>query len=273
MSTASVGALAREGVAELEHAPERGLAVGFLAMLPLFAAYELGALSIDGQPRNSAEYTLLMPLEPLSRAFGFELANLRWIALAVCAALAVWAARPAQLALFPRVGRIALEGLCAAVVLGPLLLLLLSLLDIQGPARLAGTSPLDPPALAQVALHMGGAAWEELGFRVGLQSLLCWALWRTLPFYLDNLALARWGAEVGALFVGAVIFAAFHLGLVTSALGPGGEAYDGSIFAWRVLAGMLLGILFRWRGPGVAAWTHALFNLAIVIGAGPDVFL
>ena len=36
---------------------------------------------------------------------------------------------------------------------------------------------------------------------------------------------------------------------------------------------ILLGLLFRWRGVGVTAWTHGLFNLALLLGAGPDVFL
>ena len=37
------------------------------------------------------------------------------------------------------------------------------------------------------------------------------------------------------------------------------------------LAGILLGLLFRWRGPGVAAWSHGLFNLALLLGIDPDV--
>ena len=71
----------------------------------------------------------------------------------------------------------------------------------------------------------------------------------------------------------ATLFAAAHLAAYTAWLGPGGEPYDASVFTWRLLAGILLGLVFRWRGPGVAAWTHGLFNLALLLGAGPDVFL
>jgi hypothetical protein len=37
------------------------------------------------------------------------------------------------------------------------------------------------------------------------------------------------------------------------------------------LGGLALGLIFRWRGPGVAAWAHALFNVALWIGIDPDV--
>ena len=36
---------------------------------------------------------------------------------------------------------------------------------------------------------------------------------------------------------------------------------------------LLLALLFLWRGPGVAAWTHGLFNFALILGAGPEVLL
>jgi hypothetical protein len=56
-------------------------------------------------------------------------------------------------------------------------------------------------------------------------------------------------------------------------LGRGGEPFRAAVFTWRLFAGILLGTLFRWRGPGVAAWSHALFDLFLSTGAGPDVFL
>ena len=66
-------------------------------------------------------------------------------------------------------------------------------------------------------------------------------------------------------------FAAVHLEVLASHLGPGGEPYDPYVFLWRLLAGILLALLFRWRGPGVAAWCHACFNVALLLGAGAEV--
>jgi len=36
------------------------------------------------------------------------------------------------------------------------------------------------------------------------------------------------------------------------------------------MAGMCLALLFRWRGLAACAWAHAFFNLALVLGAGPE---
>ena len=80
-------------------------------------------------------------------------------------------------------------------------------------------------------------------------------------------------AELWGLLGSSALFACAHLAAFTAWLGPGGESYNGSVFTWRLLAGILLGLVFRWRGPGVAAWAHGLFNLALLVGAGPDVFL
>ena len=83
---------------------------------------------------------------------------------------------------------------------------------------------------------------------------------------------ARWGAELVGLLGSSVAFAAFHLEVAVAWLGVGGEEFHPAVFTYRVLAGVLLGLLFRWRGPGTAAWAHGLFNLALLLGASPDVF-
>jgi hypothetical protein len=246
----------------------RGAALGFLAMLPLFAAYEAG-VAASGGARNLAEVVVALPVE----TFVEPVTLARRLGLAVAAAVAAWTVFHAELGLAPRVFRTALEGLLAAVVLGPLLLVLLAfaggldaLRDVQ--------MPLAPgPDLGRAALLAGGAAWEELVFRMGLQSLFFVALRPLLAYWIASDTAARWGAEVGSVAASALVFAAAHLAVFTQVLGPGGEPWHPGVFPWRVAAGILLSALFRWRGPGVAAWAHAFFNLALSIGAGPQVFL
>ena len=53
----------------------------------------------------------------------------------------------------------------------------------------------------------------------------------------------------------------------------GGAPFEPGHFTWLCLAGMLLGLVFRLRGPGVAAWCHGLFNLGLYLGVDPDVLL
>lgn len=248
----------------------RGAALGFLAMLPLIGAYEAGLRASGGATRNLAEVVVSLPFQ----AFGEHADSARCVAIAIAGLAAAWFAFHAELGLVPRLGRIAIEGFFGAIVLGPLLLAILSLaggLDalrgVQVPAAPEG------PGLARVALIAGGAAYEELVFRMGLFGVFFLAARAVLAHFLASETVARWGAELVAAVLASIVFAAAHLAVFTQVFGPGGEPWHPGVFPWRVAAGILLAALFRWRGPGVAAWTHALFNLALAIGAGPQVFL
>ena len=85
--------------------------------------------------------------------------------------------------------------------------------------------------------------------------------------------LGRPTAEVVGLFGSALGVAAAHTSGVLPFLGGAGRPFDPALFTWLALAGILLGLIFRLRGPGVGAWTHALFNAALWIGIDPDVLL
>lgn len=252
---------------------QKSLSLGYLAMLPLLAAYELAARRLG--VRNAAEIVLGLPLAWL----GAQADAALWIALALCAVCAAWRTFASSLGLVPRIARIVLEGAVAAALLGPLLVFLLWLIGAQ-PPRLEPSATV--PGLALAGVVCGGAAFEEIVFRVGVQSLVYLLAFRALrPIAVGVVGVVagagerptRVLSEALAIVAAGIVFAAAHLWAVTGALGPGGEAFDAHVFTWRAIAGMLLSTLFRWRGPGVAAWAHAFFNLALLVGAGPDAFL
>ncbi|HEX7069526.1 MAG TPA: CPBP family glutamic-type intramembrane protease, partial [Rhodothermales bacterium] len=58
--------------------------------------------------------------------------------------------------------------------------------------------------------------------------------------------------------IGAIIFSAVHY------TGPLGDPFTLSSFTFRFLFGLALNVLFLWRGFGVAAWTHALYDVFVV---------
>ena len=60
-----------------------------------------------------------------------------------------------------------------------------------------------------------------------------------------------------ALVVSGAFFSAAHF------LG-GGETPDLGNFIYRLAAGMILGLVFLTRGFGIAAWTHAIYDLYIL---------
>ena len=247
----------------------RGVAVGLLAMAPLFAAYELGlAYGEKDGPRNVAELVL-------GRAFFFLSAHetaVRITFLAGALLIAFVQVRLAGLPLLRALLRAVLEGVGFALLLGPLLLLALALCGVG--ADEIGLDPRvsgGPVELARAARAFGAGAWEELFFRVVLYSALFVLARGVVAFLGAGERAGRWLAEGSALLGSAALFATFHLDAATRLVGIEGEAFDPSVFLWRAVAGVFLGGLFRWRGPGVAAWSHGLFNLALILGSGPGV--
>jgi hypothetical protein len=242
------------------------MAFGWLAVLPLVLAYEIALGTHPDSPRNTAEFLITLPFQALLARPEIG----RWALEALATGAAVWVVFHAELGLVRRVSRLAIEGFVAAVVLGPLLLVLLRVLDVAPPAIARPDSVATPVA---AALFAGGAAFEEIVFRVGVLAAFVLVARRTFEWFLGLPRAARFLAEITALLGSSVLFAAAHLDVVVGLVSPGGEPYDGARFAWRVVAGLALALLFRWRGMGVAAWCHAFFNLALALGAGPEVFL
>lgn len=250
--------------------PEVGaLSIGLLAAVPLFAGYELALWMHDGAVRNTAEL-LAGRLFLLAAPYDWVV---RWCALAAGFVFAVGRLRRREAPIAPAVARQLFEGLAAAVVIGPLLVLLVSFFDLpSGGLRLPMGPPGSMPPLER-ALRLGcGAVWEELLFRLAGYSLIYLGVARLAGFF----GLARHAtavaAELAALLGSSVLFAALHLEVLTRLVGVGGEPFHSVVFLWRLLAGLVLAALFRWRGFGVAAWAHALFNVSLLLGAGPGVF-
>jgi hypothetical protein len=256
--------------AEAGDALNRSLALGFLAMVPMFLVYEFALVATRGTERNTSELVLFRLFAP----FGEWSDLARRLVLGAAAGYALVYCLRRHWALGPRVARIVLEGGIGAVAIGPALIGLVHLLGDSLPGLvLSGDPETQAPGLAQAAFVFGAGAYEEIVFRVGAYSALYFCFLRVGQFFGLRLGVSKIAGELAGLFGSAALFSAFHLAVFVAWLGPGGEEFDLSIFTYRALAGMLLGILFRWRGPGVAAWTHGLFNLALLLGAGPEVFL
>lgn len=251
-------------------APGRGLALGFVAMLPLFIGYEFAT---DGTTvRSVAEAILTYPLRPLGPEKVVLVRRLAIAALGVVA-LATLLHRihaTGGLGLGPRLLRVVAEGVLGAVLLGPVLLAASRMAEPYVGAMVVGAPSTASATPSRAAFVMGGGAYEEVVFRVGALSVAWLIAKHFLHWFGVGERLARPAAALAAVLLSSLLFAAFHLRSATSWLGPGGEPFDAAVFTWRTTAGILLAVLFFWRGVGVAAWTHAAFNLSLLIGAGPN---
>jgi hypothetical protein len=239
-------------------------------MAPLFLAYEVG-LSLGGpeSPRNFAE---LLLGRLLAFAGSYE-TPLRIGILALVTGLAFVQLRLSGLALGPLLVRIPLEGALFGLALGPLLLVTLSVLDVgAADLGLAERAPAAGVEFDRALRAFGAGAWEELAFRVGAFSALFVLAGTLAEFFGASARGTRLLSECAGALLSALLFAACHLDRVMGLVGLVGEPWDRGVFLWRVLAGLFLAALFRLRGPGVAAWCHGLFNLALLLGSGPGVF-
>ena len=238
-------------------------------MLPLLLAYEWSLRAGDSPARSSSELVFSLPLV----VFGPAQAQARWLLIALAGAWALVHCLRRDVALVPRLLRVLVEGMAGALLLGPLLVAGMHLFEDQLPPFGLEGAPEKVPQFLTAAYVCGAAAYEELLFRVCVYSALYVLAQRVSEFLGLGRIVAMGAGELCGLVGSSALFAGWHLSALVSWLGRGGEEFDLAVFTWRLLAGILLGLAFRLRGPGVAAWMHALFNLALLIGAGPEVFL
>jgi len=247
--------------------PQPELAPGFLACALLFLSYELG-LAWQGSDggRNLAELFVARPLLVL----GDQARYVRWTLLVAATAFFYVRFRRTHTDLRRSLLRSVGEGCLAGMLLGPFLMVLLGVFDAWPGGLEVEPRPSAPPLAVTLRLF-GSAAWEELVFRLGCHSILFLILTRVVAFFGVSRPLALVVGAIGGLLGSWVIFACFHRADLRGWFGlePGGPS---PAFLWRLVAGLLLAGLYRWRGLGVAAWAHGLFNLGLTLGAGPGVF-
>ncbi|HEX6372087.1 MAG TPA: CPBP family intramembrane glutamic endopeptidase [Longimicrobium sp.] len=224
-----------------------------LFALPLLVLYEVGAMMIAGRAggmRNGADVLLrtLLAAGGLNGTLAFT------AALAVGAAVIVGLeqkrrrvpVRPAYFA-----GMLA-ESAAYAVLFGGLIAAATQVV-LGGVVRMAadGGSITKLPLLDGVVLSLGAGIYEELLFRV----LLTGGLFALLL----AMGVRRNTSGVLAVIISAFVFSAFHY------IGPYAYPLELNSFTFRFIAGLAFSALYMVRGFGVAAWTHALYDVFLVL--------
>jgi hypothetical protein len=227
--------------------------------LPLFVLYEAlaAALASPATPglRNAADVALKTPFLLFSGARG-SLAFFATV-IAVCIYLVARDLTKSGDRLRPRLfllmlGESAVLALLLGLVVGTItqrLLGGLSALVVQT----GGASPLESLGLGtRLMLALGAGLYEELLFRVllvgGLAAGIRWVLGGQ-----------RVPAGIVAAVVGALIFSAFHY------VGEYGDPLELGSFTYRAIAGLAFSGLYLTRGFGITAWTHALYDVYVMV--------
>lgn len=119
---------------------------------------------------------------------------------------------------------------------------------LLAPVRIAEAQTLG----TRLFFALGAGIYEELVFRLLLIAGLAWLGARLAR--LDRHTAANSAAPLAAL-----VFAACHFPPI------GVDAFSWSLFWFRFVAGLYLGLLYVRRGVGIAGGAHAAFNIACVL--------
>ena len=222
-----------------------GARVDLALTLPVFIVYQLGVVFLN--IRNGTD----MVTSVLMRLAEGNIAVYMLITLAIGVVFAVvlgWLGR-GQVFRFSKFVQIAAEGVVYAF------LMRLVAAYVVG-AMFARVGKASVHGFAGIIMSLGAGFYEELTFRLVLFGAGSWLL-RTILFARGTLlgALMTWAWA----FVCAGIFSAVHY------VGPLGDAFDVRSFAFRMVLGMLLTIIFVFRGFAAAVWAHALYDIWVMV--------
>ena len=113
-------------------------------------------------------------------------------------------------------------------------------------------NPIGKTIIQQVTLAIGAGIYEEFLFRVILISGLSFVI--GFIFLWDDILV-----KMSALIVSAAIFSAFHF------FGDYGDFFSIELFLIRFVAGIILGLLYYFRGFGITATSHSIYDLIVLI--------
>ncbi len=225
----------------------RDPAVGLFAVLPLWLGYELLRLIFVPDGVNGAEWMLLGLMYRLPWTAQMVL-HCSFGVLVLFSALSIVRRDIPWL----RVSLVSvLEGLVYALLLGPLAVILTGY-----SLQVLAAVPQQHDLTAQLVASIGAGLFEEFVFRLLLLSLLCWLFMRCSKAF----ALPRYLGLGLAVLLSALLFSLFHH------VGQGVEHLDSKVFLFRTMAGVILGLLFIFRGIGICIYTHAIYDLQFFLG-------
>jgi hypothetical protein len=223
-----------------------------LFALPLLLLYEIGAWLISNDTRgmrNGADVLLRTLLS--AGGVGGTLAFTAVLVLAGVVLIALEQRKKRVRVRLPVLAGMMAESVVYAMFFG----LVVGTLTrwLLGDVRLAadGGAMMRLPRSEQVVLSLGAGVYEELLFRVllvgGLLALL------------TSMGMRRNNASWASAILAALLFSAFHY------IGPYAYPLELQSFTFRFIAGLAFSGLFLLRGFGIAAWTHALYDVFLVL--------
>ena len=227
----------------------KSLTYSYLIALPLLIMYEVFILISQPESGGFVRLSTDIWIKWVFAGFGFDTLKFT-VALALILGLIVFfKERPNPVRVR---GRFFLYMILESTIYAIVIAMLISgFLGLIFNADAEGINSLTK--FQQLALSIGAGLYEELIFRVlfvnGLIIIFGW------------MSFGNGWKHVGAMILAALIFSAVHY------FGSYGDQFTLSSFMFRFLFGLALNGLLIFRGFGIAAWTHSMYDVIVVINS------
>lgn len=226
----------------------RDLPTSIILVFPLFVLYQLGLLATGGV-RNGVDFVtdVLMALAG-NNFWNYFVINL---GLLVAFGLSlIWLRKKGEFdpKLWPKViGESAVYAFFfGAAVIGIMRALGLDALLAAG----AGSAQFG--SFDSLVLSIGAGLYEELVFRLFLMGGLFW-------LGIKGLKWPTWLSAISAVVLSSLAFSAVHY------IGSLGDPFELGSFFFRFFSGVLLAVVFYTRGFAVAVYTHAIYDIIVMV--------
>lgn len=220
----------------------------FLVSLPLFLLYEI--LIIISQPSADAIVRISVDvwIKSLFTFLGVNAVSFSLLLVIIVGIFIIYRERERlktiRLSYFPI---LILEATVYAIVVA-----LISQTLVSWVVNIAASDPISSLSMTQkIALSLGAGLYEELFFRVILVTLFIVIFTKLLD--------KKWAGITASVIIAALLFSAVHY------IGSMGDPFTMSSFLYRFLFGLILNGIYVWRGFGVAAWTHAIYDIMVIV--------
>ncbi|HKK26284.1 MAG TPA: CPBP family intramembrane glutamic endopeptidase [Gracilimonas sp.] len=223
------------------------LLYSFLVSLPLFFLYEI--LILISQPSGDAIVRISVDvwIKSLFSSLGVSAISFSLLIIAIVGLFILYKEKERlktlKFAYFPM---LLLEATIYAIVVAFISQSLVSFM-----LNMAASDPITTLTTTQkLALSLGAGLYEELFFRVILVTVFILIFTKVFG--------KKWAAVTASVVLSALLFSAVHY------IGSMGDAFTLGSFLYRFLFGLILNGIYVWRGFGVAAWTHAIYDIMVI---------
>lgn len=223
--------------------------------LPVFLAYQLGVVFLDVRNATDLVTERLLELAHGDRLTYVELTG----GIGLVTVLAFGLLGRGQGLRVGKLVQTCLEGATYATAMGTASSWLVGKL-------FAGVRPPVGGPVTGLVMSLGAGFYEELAFRVILfgvgAKILVWLLSHQRVAFVNDVSPLRASAIVIMglwAVVSAAVFSAVHYS------GPLGDSFELRSFVARALLGLALTLVYATRGFAAAVWTHALYDIWVLV--------